>query len=115
MMTSVNKIKQDQVILKNVGSTTVTYEWKKIIRSDYVLSKNSDGIQRFYCLYPRDTLKPGENKTFIFSFRSEKAGMFNEEWELLTEPELVEAPPLLTLSGMATKEDEFIEARNQLK
>jgi hypothetical protein len=41
--------------------------------------------------------------------------MFNEEWELLTEPELVEAPPLLTLSGMATKEDEFIEARNQLK
>ncbi len=41
--------------------------------------------------------------------------MFNEEWELLTEPELVEAPPLLTLSGMATKEDEFIEERNQLK
>ena len=80
-----------------------------------MLSKNSDGIQRFYCHYPRDTLKPGENKTFIFSFRSEKAGMFNEEWELLTEPELVEAPPLLTLSGMATKEDEFIEARNQLK
>lgn len=114
-MTSVNKIKQDQVILKNIGSTTVTYEWKKIIRSDYVLSKNSDGIQRFYSHYPRDTLKPGENKTFIFSFRSEKAGMFNEEWELLTEPELMETPPLLTLSGMATKEDEFIEARNQLK
>ena len=100
MMTEVCKIKQDQgkllektnqkryfsVILKNTGTTTVTYEWKKIIRGDYIKSKNSDGIQRFYCHYPRDILKPGEAKTFIFSFKSEKPGMFNEEWELLMEP-----------------------------
>ena len=34
-------------------------------------------------------LKPGESKTFIFSFRSEKAGMYFEEWELHTEPLLL--------------------------
>jgi hypothetical protein len=96
------------VILKNTGTTTVTYEWKKIERGDYIPSKNSDGVQRFYCHYPRDTLKPNESKTFIYSFRSEKPGMFNEEWELLTEPQLLESAPLLNLSGMATKVDEYI-------
>jgi len=100
--------------MKNTGSTTVTYEWKKIIRGDYIPSKNSDGIQRFYCHYPRDCLRPGESKTFIFSFRSENPGMFNEEWELLTEPMLMEPAPILNLSGMATRVDEFIEARNQM-
>ena len=97
--------------MKNVGSTTVTYEWKKIERGDYIPSKNSDGVQRFYCHYPRDTLKPGEAKTFIFSFRSEKPGMFNEEWELLTEPQLLETAPLLNLSGMATQGDAYIDKR----
>lgn len=59
-------------------------------------------------------MKPGESKTYIFSFRSEKPGMFNEEWELLTEPQLLETAPLLNLSGMATKADEYIEKRQQL-
>lgn len=40
--------------------------------------------------------------------------MFNEEWELLTEPQLLETAPLLNLSGMATKADEYIEKRQQL-
>ncbi len=74
------------VVLKNTGTTTVTYEWKRIERGDFIQSKHSDGIQRFYCHYTRDTLKPGESKSFIFSFKSEKAGIFKEEWELLTEP-----------------------------
>jgi hypothetical protein len=101
--------------MKNVGSTTVTYEWKKIVRGDYIPSKHSDGIQRFYCHYPRSTLKPGEAKTFIFSFRSEKPGMFNEEWELLTEPQLITPAPILNLSGMATRVDEFIDSRHELE
>lgn len=91
--------------MRNNGTTTVTYEWKKIERGDFIASKNSDGVQRFYCHYPRDSLKPGEAKTFIFSFRSEKPGMFNEEWELLTEPQLLEPAPLVYLSGMATQDD----------
>ena len=102
------------MVMKNCGTTAVTYEWKKIIRGDFISSKKSDGIQRFYCHYGRDFLKPGESRTFIFSFRSEIAGMFNEEWELLTEPQLIEAVPILNLSGMATKQDEFIDKRAQL-
>jgi hypothetical protein len=102
------------VVLTNCGTTTVTYEWNKIERGDHIPSKNSDGLQRFYCHYTRDTLKPGEAKTFIFNFRSEKPGIYSEEWELLTEPQLLEAVPILNLSGMAVKEDDFIDARRDL-
>lgn len=59
-------------------------------------------------------LKPGESKTFIFSFRSEKPGMFLEEWELQTEPYLLETLPVLHLSGIALQEDELIEARQSI-
>jgi hypothetical protein len=47
-------------------------------------------------------LKPGESKQFTFSFKSAKVGMFNEEWELLTEPVLKTAISLVSLSGIAT-------------
>jgi hypothetical protein len=50
-------------------------------------------------------LKPGESKSFTFSFKSEKVGMFNEEWELLTEPILLNPLSLVSLSGIATQED----------
>lgn len=50
-------------------------------------------------------LKPGESKSFTFSFKSAKVGMFNEEWELLTEPLLQTPLSLVSLSGIATQED----------
>lgn len=39
------------VVVTNVGSTTVTYMWKKVQRGDYIQSKSSDAVQRFYCHY----------------------------------------------------------------
>lgn len=36
MMTKINNIKQDQVVLTNCGTTTVTYEWNKIERGDHI-------------------------------------------------------------------------------
>jgi len=97
----------------NHGSTTVTYEWKKVQRGDHIAAKKSDFVQRFYCHYPRSILKPGEQKTFIFSFRSEKVGMFNEEWELLTEPLLLNSLPVLSLSGISLQTDLYAERRDQ--
>jgi len=98
-------IKADSVIVKNTGSTTVGYEWKKTIRGDHIPSKKSDFIQRFWCHYPRSILKPGESKMFTFSFTSDKVGMFNEEWELWTEPFLLNQLPVLSLCGISIQED----------
>lgn len=89
MKAKIKDIAEDRVTVKNIGSTTVTYNWQKSQRDDYIQSKNSDGVQRFYCHYPRSILKPGESKTFTFSFRSTTPGMYFEEWELLTEPLLL--------------------------
>jgi len=37
--------------------------------------------------------------------------MFNEEWELLTEPLLLNALPQVCLSGIATQEDQYEKRR----
>jgi len=115
MMTQVGKIEQDKLVVTNVGSTTITYDWKKYLRGDYIPSKNSDMAQRFYCHYPKSILKPGESKIFTFSFRSERPGMYQEEWELLTEPLLLNALPLINLSGISTQGDSFIDVREQFE
>ena len=89
-----------------MGSTTVTYDWRKVHRGDFIPSKSSDGVQRFYCHYPHGVLKPGESKTFTFSFRSaDKPGMFFEEWELITDPHMLQPLPVIYLTGIATLND----------
>jgi hypothetical protein len=113
MKSGLGQIMQDQVVVKNEGTTTVAYEWKKVQRGDFITSKKSDFVQRFYCHYPKSILKPGESKTFTFSFKSEKVGMFNEEWELLPTPSLMNELPQLCLSGIAVKEDEYEDKRKQ--
>lgn len=42
-----------------------------------------------------------------------KPGIFFEEWELLTEPLLIQQLPLINLTGIATKEDDRIQAREE--
>ena len=39
--------------------------------------------------------------------------MFNQEWELLTEPLLMNSLPMMSLSGIAVKEDAYAEKRDQ--
>ena len=39
--------------------------------------------------------------------------MFNEEWELLTEPLLMNSVPMLSLSGIALQEDQYSDKRDK--
>lgn len=112
MNAELDQIKQDIIVIHNVGSSTVTYEWKQVQRGDHVRSKKSDFAQRFFCHYPRSMVKPGESKAFTFSFKSDKVGMFNEEWELLTEPKLIQPLSLISLNGIATQEDQLAAQRD---
>lgn len=47
------------VVVKNQGSTTITYEWKKVQRGDHIASKKSDFMQRFFCHYVSSPLAIG--------------------------------------------------------
>ena len=46
---------------------------------------------------------------FTFSFRSVKPGIFNEEWELITDPPLNDALPVVALSGDALEDETDLE------
>merc|ERR1712166_1411975 len=81
------------------------------MRNDFIPAKKSDFVQRFWCHYPRAILKPGESKTFSFTFSSEKIGMYNEEWELWTEPLLHNQLPVLQMAGICVQEDKHEEKR----
>jgi len=41
--------------------------------------------------------------------------MFFEEWELLTEPLLLQPLPQLNLSGIAVKNDKYVDIRKSLE
>lgn len=49
----------------------------------------------------------------MFSFKSEKVGIFNEEWELLTEPALLTHLPNLSLCGVGVAQDELSGKREE--
>ena len=100
-----DEISTDQVTVRNVGTATIYYEWRKVERGDYIEAKNSDGIQRFFGITIRNKLLPKESKTFTFSFRSTKIGMFFEEWRILTEPHCLEPLPVITLNGVSIEEE----------
>ena len=54
-------------------------------------------------------IKPGEIKTFFFSFKSRSTGIFDEEWVLECEPPLLAPLPIITLSGHAIEDDPNVE------
>lgn len=61
-------------------------------------------------------MKPGESKTFTFTFRSANLpGMYFEEWELLTDPSLLQALPQIYLSGIATLNDDARQSMIEAK
>ena len=115
MKNHTGKSETDEVTVTNIGSTAVFYEWKKNARGDFIKAKRSDGQVRFYCHYARGALKPGESQTFVFLFISDKAGMFTEEWDLRTEPLLVQSIPQLKMTGHAYTEEMFIAERYHLR
>lgn len=63
MNADLGQVKHDVVTVTNKGTTTVTYEWKRVVRGDFIASKKSDFQQRFYCHYvsvlPSDFASPG--------------------------------------------------------
>lgn len=104
-----DEISTDQMTIQNIGTTTIYYEWRKVERGDYIEAKNSDGIQRFFGITIRNKLLPKESKTFTFSFRSTIPGIFNEEWEILTEPQCLQPLKVLTLNGISIEKETELE------
>jgi len=61
-------------------------------------------------------LLPGDVIKFPFIFKSPNAGIFSEQWEFQTHPVVCGGAKLLvTLRGVALKQDKYEEQRNELE
>jgi len=114
VIAEVGQTVSDFVVVTNTGNTAVYYEWTKVKRGDFLEAKQSDFVPRFYCHYPKSVLLPNETKSFYFTFRSERVGIFTEEWEFITDPPLITPLPQFKLLGHSIREDEFVQGRNDL-
>ena len=102
----------NDVVVTNTGTSAVFYEWKKFSRADFIKSKRNDIVTRFYCHYSKGMLLPGQAKRFLFTFISEKIGIFTEEWDLHTDPLVVKPIPQLILTGRSFETDKMIAQRH---
>lgn len=95
-----NKISYDKVKIKNTGTTCIYFKWQKYVKPFTIPDKKSEGIDRFFCHYSDSKLFPDEERTFTFSFFSEKNGVFSEDWILVTSPPIKTANLVIHLNGM---------------
>jgi 3-phosphoglycerate kinase len=105
-----NEIAYDRVRIKNTGTTCIYFKWQKSVKPFNLGDKKSEGMDRFFCHYSDSKLFPDEEKEFIFSFFSEKNGVFYEDWALVTEPPLKNTNLTIHLNGMCLLiEDRYTE------
>ena len=116
-----NRVASDCLTLSNNGTTAIYYKWRRVEIPIFYRQTIQDQEERFFCYYVspfygyhdayclllqnKNVIKPGEKKTFFFSFKSSITGVFNEEWALECEPALVSNLPNLQLSGNAYEDD----------
>ena len=106
-----NVMAYDTVTIKNTGKTCVYYKWQKKNKPFILEDKKGDGIDRFYCHYADSKIFPDEERKFVFSFFSEKNGVFSEEWILATTPPLKNFDLHLHLSGVVHKYIDLYSAK----
>lgn len=105
-----NEISFDSVIITNTGTTCIYFKWQKNNKSNKLIEKKGDGIDKFFCHYSDSKLSPNESKEFVFSFFAERNGTFYEDWILLTSPHVKNVNLNLHLNGLCCKIiDEYSE------
>lgn len=104
----------DSVTVKNNGTASIYYEWKKIPIDQLHKQSLPEVDEKFFCHHQKNVIKPGEQKKFVFAFLSKITGIFNQEMMLECEPPTVIALPKLKLSGHSIDQDNLKEWRTQL-
>ncbi|KAL4481803.1 hypothetical protein ABPG74_007892 [Tetrahymena malaccensis] len=105
----------DHVIVRNNGSASIYYEWKRIESDKFNNSTLSDPEQKFFCHHEQNVIKPGQSKRFVFAFMSKVTGIFYEEWELQCEPPTMHPIQRLKLTGNAIDVDNLKDWRSDFE
>ncbi|XP_032226527.2 MYCBP-associated protein [Nematostella vectensis] len=100
----------------NDGTTAIYFSWKRVPKANTLGTKLAGRTQRFYFDTNSRVILPGETLKFPFIFKSLNAGIFSENWELLTEPVLCGGGAIrVCLRGIAIEEDVYADARREIE
>ncbi|EDO31470.1 predicted protein [Nematostella vectensis] len=100
----------------NDGTTAIYFSWKRVPKANTLGTKLAGRTQRFYFDTNSGVILPGETLKFPFIFKSLNAGIFSENWELLTEPVLCGGGAIrVCLRGIAIEEDVYADARREIE
>ncbi|XP_065841151.1 MYCBP-associated protein-like isoform X2 [Oscarella lobularis] len=106
------EVSTSALAIANDGTTAIYYSWKLIPKESRLDTNLSKGVQRFYFHTKSGVILPNDSLDFPFTFKSTTAGIFTETWQFETRPVLCKGAPLLvTLRGVALREDKFKKTR----
>uniref|UniRef100_A0A7S1EDU6 MYCBP-associated protein n=1 Tax=Hemiselmis andersenii TaxID=464988 RepID=A0A7S1EDU6_HEMAN len=88
----------------NIGSTAVYYRWTRTEKRFEGVSP-IDNLPRFHLSDLSGAILPGEMKLFNFTFKSDKPGVFSEEWVFEGRPDVAETQHAIALKGVCQIED----------
>ncbi|XP_041970835.1 MYCBP-associated protein-like [Aricia agestis] len=78
---TVNKMGRAKLFLKNMGTVSLRYSWKKIVRPiEFIPNTNNELV--FFFNKSDDIIYPGEEKHILFTCLSNRAAFYNESWEM---------------------------------
>ncbi|XP_067933605.1 MYCBP-associated protein-like [Watersipora subatra] len=99
----------------NLGTTAMYFSWKMLPKSNPFDLVNAN-VQRFYFNTSSGVILPGQTLNFPFVFKSDKAGVFGEQWQFQTHPVIAGGAALVvTLRGVAIKEDKLQKQRELIE
>ncbi|XP_065591601.1 MYCBP-associated protein [Cyrtonyx montezumae] len=102
--------------VSNDGTAAVCYNWRRLLQHIPSRATTRMQTQCFYFDARAGVILPGETQKFFFLFKSERAGVFSESWELGTCPLLLGGAMLqVTLWGIAVCEDKLADLRGKLE
>lgn len=76
----VNRLGRAELFLKNLGTVTLRYCWKKMKRLIPFIPERIYDQDFFFCKN-EDVLSPGQSKEIFFTFVSDRPGIYSEVWE----------------------------------
>ncbi|OXB76994.1 UNVERIFIED_CONTAM: hypothetical protein H355_014816, partial [Colinus virginianus] len=102
--------------VSNDGTAAVCYNWRRLLQHIPSRAATRMHTRCFYFDARPGVILPGETQKFFFLFKSERAGVFSESWELRTCPLLLGGALLqVTLWGIAVCEDKLADLRGKLE
>lgn len=102
MQTAKGKAGESVLSCMNVGNCAIYYSWSRV---QVGVDTGKDSLQRFFMKDVSGSILPGKSKEFVFNFKSEKPGVFAEEWTFTGTPNVEGCQHKLLLKGICMAED----------